>query len=45
MAGQMVHVEIPAADTAKAREFWGGLFGWQYEAYPGSRRVPHDAAQ
>ena len=35
MAGQMVHVEIPAGDTAKAREFWGSLFGWQFEQYPG----------
>ena len=35
MAGQMVHVEIPAGDTAKARAFWGGLFGWQFEPYPG----------
>ena len=32
MAGQMVHVEIPAGDTAKAREFWGGLFGWQFRS-------------
>ena len=23
MPGQMVHLEIPAGDTAKAREFWG----------------------
>jgi predicted enzyme related to lactoylglutathione lyase len=36
MAGQMVHLEIPAGDTSKARDFWGGLFGWQFEAYPGS---------
>jgi predicted enzyme related to lactoylglutathione lyase len=36
MAGQMVHVEIPAGDTAKAREFWGSLFGWEFEAYPGA---------
>ena len=36
MAGEMVHYEIPAGDTAKAKEFWGGLFGWQFEAYPGS---------
>ena len=35
MAGQMVHVELPAGDTAKAREFWGTLFGWQFEEYPG----------
>jgi predicted enzyme related to lactoylglutathione lyase len=35
MAGQIVHLEIPADDTGKAKEFWGGLFGWQFEAYPG----------
>jgi len=33
MAGQMVHLEIPAGDTAKAREFWGSLFGWEFEQY------------
>jgi uncharacterized protein len=36
MAGQIVHLEIPAGDTAAAREFWGGLFGWQFQAYEGS---------
>ena len=36
MAGQMVHLEIPAGDTAKAREFWDGLFGWQFQAYEGA---------
>ena len=36
MAGQMVHVEIPAGDTGKAREFWSGLFGWEFQAYEGS---------
>ncbi|HUQ21942.1 MAG TPA: VOC family protein [Gaiellaceae bacterium] len=36
MAGQMVHVEIPAGDTAKARDFWGSLFGWQFQAYEGA---------
>jgi predicted enzyme related to lactoylglutathione lyase len=35
MAGEMVHIEIPADDTAKGREFWGSLFGWQFEPYPG----------
>jgi uncharacterized protein len=36
MAGQPVHFEIPSDDTAKGREFWGGLFGWEFgEAYPG----------
>ena len=35
MPGQIVHFEIPADDTAKAREFWGSLFGWQFESFPG----------
>ena len=35
MAGQPVHIEIPADDTAKGREFWGSLFGWKFEAFPG----------
>ena len=36
MAGEMVHLEIPAGDTAKARAFWGSLFGWEFQEYPGS---------
>ena len=36
MAGQPVHIEIPAADTAKAREFWASLFGWEFQAFEGS---------
>lgn len=35
MPGQPVHFEIPADDTAKGREFWGSLFGWQFESFPG----------
>ena len=35
MAGEMVHVEIPVDDTGAGREFWGALFGWEFEAYPG----------
>jgi predicted enzyme related to lactoylglutathione lyase len=35
MPGQIVHVEIPTDDTTKGREFWGGLFGWKFEAFPG----------
>jgi predicted enzyme related to lactoylglutathione lyase len=35
MAGEIVHIEIPADDTTKGREFWGSLFGWQFESYPG----------
>ena len=43
MAGQMVHYEIPAGDTAKAKEFWGGLFGWEFQEYPGSPTEYHMA--
>ena len=47
MAGKPVHVEIPAGDTGKAREFWGSLFGWQFEEYAGSgyhmARISDDA--
>lgn len=35
MAGEVVHVEIRADDIGKGREFWGGLFGWQWEQAPG----------
>src|SRR5712691_2729951 len=35
MPGQIVHFEIPADDTGKGREFWGSLFGWQFETFPG----------
>ena len=35
MAGQIVHLEIPAGDTEKAREFWGSLFGWQWQTVEG----------
>jgi uncharacterized protein len=35
MPGQMVHLEIPAGDTAKAREFWTSLFGWQWQEFEG----------
>lgn len=41
MAGQMVHLEIPAGDTAKARAFWGGLFGWEFQAFEGSPSEYH----
>ncbi len=32
MSGQLVHFEIPTDDTANGREFWGSLFGWQFQA-------------
>jgi predicted enzyme related to lactoylglutathione lyase len=36
VAGQIVHIEIPAGDAAKGKEFWGDLFGWQFEPAPGA---------
>jgi uncharacterized protein len=35
MSGQVVQVEIPADDTGKGREFWGSLFGWEFQAAQG----------
>ncbi len=35
VAGQIVHIEIPEDDTERGRQFWGSLFGWQFESYPG----------
>jgi predicted enzyme related to lactoylglutathione lyase len=38
---QFVHIEIPADDTGKAREFYGGLFGWEFQAFEGSPSEYH----
>ena len=35
MAGEVVHIEIPSDDTSKSRDFWGGMFDWKFEQYPG----------
>ena|SRR5579872_2662995 len=34
MSGKLVHFELPARDTARARTFWSGVFGWSF-ADPG----------
>jgi predicted enzyme related to lactoylglutathione lyase len=39
MSGQVNWVEIPAADTAKARAFYGGLFGWATSEFGGDYHV------
>jgi predicted enzyme related to lactoylglutathione lyase len=33
--GKIVWFEIPARDTARARGFYGELFGWQFQPYDG----------
>ncbi|MBC8075534.1 MAG: VOC family protein [Chloroflexales bacterium] len=30
MDGALVYFEIPVADAARAQEFYGSLFGWQF---------------
>jgi predicted enzyme related to lactoylglutathione lyase len=35
MAGKPVHFEIAASDTNRAREFYGNLFGWQWDSMEG----------
>jgi predicted enzyme related to lactoylglutathione lyase len=30
MAGKMVHFELPSENTARARGFWSGVFGWSF---------------
>ena len=31
MAGNLVHFELPASDPARAKTFWGSLFGWSFQ--------------
>jgi uncharacterized protein len=35
MAGRLVHFELPADDTARARDFWSSLFGWTFRGWDG----------
>jgi hypothetical protein len=37
MLGQFVYIEIPADDTATAREFWGSLLARPEWNWPGIR--------
>ena len=32
----VVHFEIPADDVPRARKFYGVLFGWTFEKFPGN---------
>jgi predicted enzyme related to lactoylglutathione lyase len=34
MAGKPVHVELPAKDPERAKEFYGSLFGWEFQSFP-----------
>jgi predicted enzyme related to lactoylglutathione lyase len=35
-AGDWCHIDVLSGDAARAREFYGGVFGWQFEEYPGT---------
>ena len=47
MAGEIVHVEFPAADADRAQGFWKGLFGWEFKdsGMPGMDYRMADAGQ
>ena len=30
MPGKVVHFELPAEDTGRAKGFWSGVFGWDF---------------
>ncbi len=34
-AHKIMWFELPAGDTKRAQEFYGQLFGWQFEAFEG----------
>jgi uncharacterized protein len=35
MAGSLVHFELPADDTERAKQFYVDLFGWQFREWTG----------
>ncbi|MFN2472290.1 MAG: VOC family protein [Gaiellaceae bacterium] len=35
MKGKIVHIELPAEDTGRARTFWSELFGWKFQDWEG----------
>jgi len=38
--GDITHIDIPVTDMDRAKEFYGGLFGWQIQTYPGFEDYP-----
>jgi predicted enzyme related to lactoylglutathione lyase len=35
MKGKLVHIELPADDTSRAKSFWSDLAGWQFQGWDG----------
>lgn len=38
--GDITHIDIPVDDMERAKGFYGGLFGWTIEEYPGYEGYP-----
>lgn len=38
--GDITHIDIPVADTARAAEFYHALFGWEISEMPGYEGYP-----
>ncbi|MCK0112448.1 VOC family protein [Ornithinimicrobium sp. F0845] len=38
--GDITHIDIPVADTARATDFYSRLFGWQIAEVPGYEGYP-----
>lgn len=35
LVSAIVHFDVPAEDTGRAKEFYSSLFGWKFESWPG----------
>jgi hypothetical protein len=35
MAGKLVHFEVPAGDSTRAKKFYSDLFGWEFQTWEG----------
>lgn len=42
--GKVQHFEIPADDTARAKAFYGSVFGWTYDEYDADTAMIHAAS-
>lgn len=38
--GDITHIDIPASDHERAKKFYGALFGWKFQEYPGYEGYP-----
>ena len=41
--GDITHIDIPVSDMDRAKQFYGGLFGWEFQAFEGSPTEYHMA--